>query len=373
MGKWTWGFILIALAALILTLVGPWNAKQRSVDMGSSIEKALAAEGIKANVNMHGNVAKLSGEMPSQKAVDKALSIANGTTCETCGDGKSAFLKGKPDVWHKVKNDMTVKAAPPKPKVPTVSPYTFNAVKAESGTVTLNGFVPNGEIRNAVLEDANRKFGASNVIDKKVRIALGAPNSDWEALVKAKLSELGQLDTGKLNIRDTRVRLTGTTKVETVKTAVDASIGAVPAGYNASADVKLLKAKPVVKQINTVDACQALFDRLKGDNKVNFASAKAELVGKKTFDLLNNLVRGAKQCSSYNIDVVGHTDSQGKESYNQWLSESRANSVVNYLVTQGVAIERVTAKGMGETKPIASNNTSVGRAANRRIEFIVTQ
>jgi len=145
---------------------------------------------------------------------------------------------------------------------------------------------------------------ASNVIDKKVRIALGAPNSDWEALVKAKLSELGQLDTGKLNIRDTRVRLTGTTKVETVKTAVDASIGAVPAGYNASADVKLFKAKPVVKQINTIDACQALFDRLKGDNKVNFASAKAELVGKKTFDLLNNLVKVKKAIINGCLNLV---------------------------------------------------------------------
>ena len=356
----TWGFILIAfIIALILTFIGPWNAKQRSADMGASIKQALTAEGINANVDMQGHVAKLSGEMPSKSIVEKALSIAKGTACETCRGDKSK-------IWHSVSNDMTVKAAPPKPKVPTASPYTFDAVKAGDGSVTVNGFVPNEAARQAVLTDARSKF--VNVNDNRVRIALGAPTADWENVVKAKLTELNQLDTGQLNIRDKRVRLTGVTGQGAVKDAVNASIGNVPAEYNASADVKL-----AVKQINTVSACQTLFNELKGDNKVNFASAKAELVGNKTFDLLNSLVKGAEQCSSFNINVVGHTDSQGKETYNQWLSESRANSVVNYLVTQGVAVNRVSAKGMGETQPIASNQTSVGRAANRRIEFIVTQ
>ena len=94
MGKWIWGLILIAIAALILTLVGPWNAKQRSADMGASIERALQAEGIKANVDMQGNVAKLSGEVANQSVLDKALSIAKGTPCETCKNGAS-------EIWHK--------------------------------------------------------------------------------------------------------------------------------------------------------------------------------------------------------------------------------------------------------------------------------
>ena len=125
-GKWIWGIILIALAALLLTLIGPWNAKQRSLDMKASIEKALAAEGINANVDMQGHVAKLTGEVGSQSVIDKASSVAKTTTCETCRDGKAKL-------WHKVHNKMTVKAAPPKPKLPTQSPYTFEAVKSDDG------------------------------------------------------------------------------------------------------------------------------------------------------------------------------------------------------------------------------------------------
>lgn len=355
MGKWITGIILFALAALILALWSPWNAKQHSTNMKASIEKALAAEGINANVDMVGNAAKLSGEMPSQSALEKAVSIAEGTPCETCrGD--------KQKIWHTVSNDMTVKEAP---KVRVQSPYTFNAVKAANGDVTLDGFVGSEASRQAVLADARSKF--DRVRDDKVRIADGAPNASWDDVIASKLTQLRQLDTGALNMRNERITLTGTTSDSALHDALEGDSG-LPAGYRARTDIEV-----PVKQIETVDACQVLFDELKGDNKVNFASAKAELVGNATFDLLNNLVKGAEQCSAFKFSVVGHTDSQGKEAYNQWLSESRANSVVNYLVTQGVGVERLTAKGMGETSPIASNQTSVGRAANRRIEFIVTQ
>ena len=355
MGKWIMGIILFALAALILTLWSPWNAKQHSTNMKASIEKALAAEGINASVDMVGNAANLSGEMPSQSILDKAVSIAKGTPCETCrGDKKK--------IWHTVTNDMSVKEAP---KLRVQSPYTFNAVKAENGVVTVNGFVESEASRQAVLADANSKF--DRVRDNKVKIAAGAPNASWDDVIKTKLTQLRQLDTGTLTMRNQRVTLTGTTSDAALHDAIEGAEG-LPSAYQARTDIEV-----PVKQIQTVDSCQALFDELKGDNKINFASAKAELVGNATFDLLNSLVKGAEQCSSFKFNVVGHTDSQGKDEYNQWLSESRANSVVNYLVTQGVAVERLSAKGMGETSPIASNQTSVGRAANRRIEFIVTQ
>ncbi|HSF95176.1 MAG TPA: OmpA family protein [Thermohalobaculum sp.] len=69
------------------------------------------------------------------------------------------------------------------------------------------------------------------------------------------------------------------------------------------------------------------------------------------------------------LDIVGHTDSVGSESYNQALSERRANSVANYLRSRGVAPQRVAAYGMGESQPVASNDTDYGRAANRRVEL----
>lgn len=71
------------------------------------------------------------------------------------------------------------------------------------------------------------------------------------------------------------------------------------------------------------------------------------------------------------IVVHGHTDSQGKEGYNKELSQRRAESVANYLVTKGIAQDRIKAVGKGESEPVASNKTPEGRANNRRVEIIV--
>jgi OOP family OmpA-OmpF porin len=71
------------------------------------------------------------------------------------------------------------------------------------------------------------------------------------------------------------------------------------------------------------------------------------------------------------VEVAGHTDSTGSETYNQGLSERRANSVKDYLTSQGVTATRLSAKGYGEAQPVASNDTKEGRAENRRVELIV--
>jgi OOP family OmpA-OmpF porin len=71
------------------------------------------------------------------------------------------------------------------------------------------------------------------------------------------------------------------------------------------------------------------------------------------------------------VEVAGHTDSTGSEAYNQKLSERRANAVQDYLVSKGVRASRLSAKGYGESMPVASNDTKAGRAENRRVELIV--
>ena len=69
------------------------------------------------------------------------------------------------------------------------------------------------------------------------------------------------------------------------------------------------------------------------------------------------------------VEIQGHTDSIGDAAYNQGLSEKRAKAIMDYLASHGIASYRLSAKGYGETLPIASNDTEEGRAKNRRVQL----
>lgn len=88
---------------------------------------------------------------------------------------------------------------------------------------------------------------------------------------------------------------------------------------------------------------------------------------------LNKLVELLVNNPGLQLEIGGHTDSVGSDSDNLTLSERRANAVVEYLIVNGVAGERLTSKGYGETQPVADNGTEKGRALNRRTEMKVTQ
>ena len=75
-----------------------------------------------------------------------------------------------------------------------------------------------------------------------------------------------------------------------------------------------------------------------------------------------------KEYPTAKFSIEGHTDSQGKDALNQKLSEDRAAAVKNYLIENGIASDRLSSVGYGESKPIDSNKTAAGRANNRRVE-----
>ena len=72
------------------------------------------------------------------------------------------------------------------------------------------------------------------------------------------------------------------------------------------------------------------------------------------------------------LEIEGHTDSVGTDSYNQDLSQRRAHSVSAYLIQQGIAPGAVATAGFGESRPVASNDNAAGRQRNRRVELVVT-
>jgi len=84
---------------------------------------------------------------------------------------------------------------------------------------------------------------------------------------------------------------------------------------------------------------------------------------------LQQIIKLMNEYPTLYVEISGHTDTDGRDDYNQKLSENRAKSVVDYLISKGIAKTRLTYKGYGETKPIHPNTTAEGKAKNRRIEF----
>ena len=87
------------------------------------------------------------------------------------------------------------------------------------------------------------------------------------------------------------------------------------------------------------------------------------------YSVLNSVVLVLNEYNKTLIDVMGHTDSTGTNAINQPLSERRAASVGQYLISQGIDSRRVATQGVGSTRPIASNDTPEGRQQNRRVEL----
>jgi outer membrane protein OmpA-like peptidoglycan-associated protein len=104
---------------------------------------------------------------------------------------------------------------------------------------------------------------------------------------------------------------------------------------------------------------------------VLFASGKSDVLSDAQAKLDSVAKALTEQDPDAKIVVEGYTDSQGSASFNQDLSQRRADSVRSYLVGHGLASDRVTAQGFGLTRPIADNASAEGRANNRRVEIVV--
>ncbi len=127
---------------------------------------------------------------------------------------------------------------------------------------------------------------------------------------------------------------------------------------------------PAKEEHVEVDECRKLLASELTKGMIQFATESAE-IKPMSKPVLKKLAYIANRCPKTRIDIAGHTDSRGGNVFNKKLSQRRAESVVSYLVQEGVERSRLTASGYGETKPLLPNTSSKNRAKNRRIEFVV--
>ncbi len=164
--------------------------------------------------------------------------------------------------------------------------------------------------------------------------------------------------------------IAGNTAIGTaIGTAVGAGTGAVIGNrmdkVKKQAQAQLQNAEvETVKDANGLDAVKVTFN-----SGILFAINKADLTGTSKGEL-NKLVNIMKQNSDVSIDVQGYTDSTGSDAINNPLSVSRAQSVANYLTSNGVQYAQMkNVNGYGSTNPVADNSTEAGRKQNRRVEI----
>lgn len=103
---------------------------------------------------------------------------------------------------------------------------------------------------------------------------------------------------------------------------------------------------------------------------VNFALGAAT-IEQSSFALLDEVARAIQDNPDINVRIEGHTDNEGDDTFNLRLSQARAESIRTYLVDRGIDPRRLEAVGFGEERPIDTNRTDEGRAANRRVEFVI--
>jgi outer membrane protein OmpA-like peptidoglycan-associated protein len=164
--------------------------------------------------------------------------------------------------------------------------------------------------------------------------------------------------------------ITGDSSMERKKRAlIGAGLGAL-AGAGVGAYMDRQQARLLAELERTGVSVTRIGDNitLNMPGNVTFATNSADL-NAGFFEVLNSVALVLNEFEQTVIEVAGHTDSTGSDAYNQELSERRASAVAAYLGTRSVRGDRVTTVGVGEARPVATNETDAGRQLNRRVEL----
>lgn len=148
---------------------------------------------------------------------------------------------------------------------------------------------------------------------------------------------------------------------------IGAGVGAALGGFVGNRLDKQAKELARLAEVRRTE--NGLVARLKSDIlfETNSSNLKSE-----TSNNIDQIAQILKKYPENNIQVVGHTDSDGPEAYNQSLSERRAASVASRLESNGVPNKYMNSEGAGETQPVADNNSAAGKSRNRRVDLVIS-
>lgn len=322
-------------------------------------QQALDRAGVSwASVEADGQAIILTGAAPNESARKLAINVVKKSV------GPGGFLVGGVTAVR----DKTTKGKA------VTAPLRWLAKRRDDGALVLTGLAPSVVQRSSLVQDAQNLVPAQ-IVDAMKPVA-NAPQDDWLPAARLGLKLIAQMPDGEAEIIGRRLIVRGTAPNETyaqmalaqLRTLQDPFTGesAITTKMNITELSGLQLAAAERSQTN----CQDAFTKIMAQNTINFDSGAATLSGDNK-SVLDKVAYVSKRCSHFHIDVLGHTDSSGARDANIALSKARANTVVAYLVSQGVSAQRLDAEGRGPDKPVASNDTPEGMAKNRRIDFVV--
>lgn len=147
------------------------------------------------------------------------------------------------------------------------------------------------------------------------------------------------------------------------------ALGGGAIGYYMDQQEAALRQKLRASGVSVTRVGESIILNMPGN--VTFATDSSD-VNARFYEVLNSVALVLQEYDRTLVDIYGHTDSTGSAQYNQQLSQRRAQSVAQYLVGQGVNGQRLLVQGMGESQPIATNDTAAGREQNRRVEIKIS-
>lgn len=246
-------------------------------------------------------------------------------------------------------------------------PPEFTATLSPEGLVQLRGRVSNENLRGVAESYAKARFGSAKV-HTAARIVPDLP-ANWPVRVLAGLGALAFLDNGAVIVTPDSVSVQGNTGSPDARAGISQLLAdKLGNAEDFTINVTYQEQLDPVAALPTPDECEAEISAILSASKIVFEPGSAN-IDASAYGTMDDIAEILKQCGGIKLEIQGHTDSQGREEMNTQLSQERAQSVLNKLRARRVLTSTFSAKGYGETLPIADNKTEQGRETNRRIEF----
>jgi OmpA-OmpF porin, OOP family len=251
----------------------------------------------------------------------------------------------------------------------SAAPYRplFSATLRPDGALGLSGVVADAPTLTAVEAYAASLLDQVEV-QNRIKVDSRTP-ADWTGRVMAGLETLTLLNSGTLTVSPEKVYVEGRGASPDLEAEVRDALRARLGSDDAFS--LLVVTDPSLSEVVTPPAnteCATEINGILAGKQIAFAPNSAK-IEPESAPVIDDIALVLKNCVTAAFEIGGHTDSKGGEVLNQALSQARADAVLDALLSRDVLVAHLTARGYGESQPIADNETEEGRARNRRIAF----